>query len=158
MSSIGVELKLSGSAEFKKQMSEATSQVKLFNAQIKSLSDTMTSNGSAFSRHQKTTEALKGKLSALKAEAEALAKRIKEVTEASGEDSRAVTDLKTKMEYLQLSISSTEEALKAQGGTLGAVGAQMEAIGNMWTSLLPRVHDHHNGYKNMSDEEHLKLH
>lgn len=139
MSSIGVELKLSGSAEFKKQMSEATSQVKLFNAQIKGLSDTMTSNGSAFSRHQKTTEALKGKLSALKAEAEALAKRIKEVTEASGEDSKAVTDLKTKMEYLQLSISSTEEALKAQGGTLGAVGAQMEAIGNKIQSVGGKI-------------------
>lgn len=139
MSSIGVELKLSGSAEFKKQMSEATSQVKLFNAQIKGLSDTMTSNGSAFSRHQKITEALKGKLSALKAEAEALAKRIKEVSEASGEDSRAVTDLKTKMEYLQQTIKSTDEALKAQGGTLGAVGAEMEAVGNKLQSIGSKI-------------------
>lgn len=139
MSSIGVELKLSGSAEFKKQMSEATSQVKLFNAQIKGLSDSMTKNGSAFSNHQKKTEALKGKLSALKTEEEALAKRIKEVSEASGEESKAVTDLKTKMEYLQQSITQTDNELKAQGGTLGAVGAQMEAVGNKIQSVGGKI-------------------
>lgn len=129
MATIGVKLELNGAASFTQSMKQATSEVKLFDAQIKGLSSKMTSAGSAFSRHQQTTEALKNKLSALRNEQGLLSQKLDEAKAKYGENSTQANNYATKLENVNQKIIATENSLKAQGGTLGAVGAQFQAIG-----------------------------
>lgn len=129
MATIGVKLELNGAASFTQSMKQATSEVKLFDAQIKGLSSKMTSAGSAFSRHQQTTEALKNKLSALRNEQGLLSQKLDEAKAKYGENSTQANNYATKLEIVNQKILATEASLKAQGGTLGAVGAQFTALG-----------------------------
>ena len=130
MATIGVKLELNGAATFTQSMKQATSEVKLFDAQIKGLSSKMTSAGSAFSRHQQTTEALKNKLSSLRTEQGLLSQKLDEAKTKYGENSTQANNYATKLETVNQKIIATENSLKAQGGTLGAVGAQFQAIGS----------------------------
>ena len=129
MSTIGVKLELS-SAEFREGMKEATSQVKLFDAQLKGLSKGLSGTKSAFEQHTAKTEALKGKLSALKDEQALLTAKLEEAKSKYGENSTQANGYATKLEYLNQSIEATQQELDKQGGTLGAVGAQFEAVGS----------------------------
>lgn len=129
MATIGVKLELNGAASYTEGMKQATSQVKLFDAQLKGLTSGMSNASSAFATHKQTTEALQGKLSALKDEQALLTQKLEEAKSKYGDNSTQANNLATKLEYLNQKISATEEDLKNQGGTLGAVGAQLKDWG-----------------------------
>jgi chromosome segregation ATPase len=129
MATIGVKLELNGAASYTEGMKQATSQVKLFDAQLKGLTSGMSSASNAFTKHKQTTEALQGKLSALKDEQALLTQKLEETKAKYGDNSTQANNLATKLEYLNQKISATEEELKNQGGSLGAVGAQLQEWG-----------------------------
>lgn len=128
MATIGVKLELN-SQQFAQGMKQATSEVKLLNTQLKGLTSSMASSGSAFSNHQRKTELLKSKLGALKNEQSLLNQKLTEAKAKWGENSAQANQYATKLERVNQDISSCEKELNAQGGTLGAVGAQFSAIG-----------------------------
>ena len=128
MATIGVKLELS-SAEFRNGMKQATSEVKLFDTQLKGLSKNLTENTNAFQKHLQKTEALKGKLEALKTEQSLLTAKLQESKEKFGENSAQANDYATKLEKCNQQIVETEKALKSQNGTWGAVGAQIAEVG-----------------------------
>lgn len=128
MATIGVKLELN-SQEFAQGMRQATSEVKLLNTQLKGLTSSMTSSGSAFSKHQQKTELLTNKLGALKNEQSLLSAKLEEAKAKWGENSAQANNYAQKLERVNQDIATCESELKAQGGTLGAVGAQFSAIG-----------------------------
>ena len=140
MSTIGVKLELS-SAEFRQGMKEATSQVRLFDAELKGLDKGLTNTKTAFAKHIEKTDALKGKLSGLKEEQSLLTAKLEEAKAKFGENSTQANNYATKLEYVEQQIVATKNALDKQGGVLGAFGAQLDAVGDKLQVVGGKIKD-----------------
>lgn len=130
MATIGVKIELEGAPQYTENMSKATAQTKLYQAQVKRLTAEMGSGVSAFKKSITESKALQQQLDAQKNQSKLLEEQIAKTTEKYGEDSTQVLRLKTQYENLQAAIAQTTSALEANGGTIGAIGAQIEEIGN----------------------------
>lgn len=127
MATIGAKLELEGAAKFKSDMANATSQTKLFQAQMKNLQSTV--GKSTFAKSVEESKLLSKELANLKDKSAVLANQISEASAKYGENSTYVNKLKAQYENLQAQINSVDAELKAHGGTLGAIGAQLQETG-----------------------------
>jgi TP901 family phage tail tape measure protein len=128
MATIGVKVKLEGAAEYRQQMSQMTSQTKLYQAQMKNLQSQL--NKSAFAKSIQESKLLSQQLETLKQKSAAMSDHIEKASAAYGENSTYVNRLKTQYENLQAEINQVNAALQAHGGFLGAVGAQLQQTGS----------------------------
>ena len=139
MATIGVKLELEGAPQYTENMSKATAQTKLYQAQVKRLAAEMGSGVSAFKKSITESKALQQQLEAQRNQSKLLEEQIAKTTEKYGEDSAQVLRLKTQYENLQAAIANTTNALEANGGTWGAVGAEFEEIGNKISATSEKV-------------------
>ena len=128
MATIGAKLELEGAAKFKSDMANATSQTKLFQAQMQNLQSTV--GKSTFAKSVEESKLLSKELANLKDKSAVLANQISEASAKYGENSTYVNKLKAQYENLQAQINSVDAELKAHGGTLGAIGAQLQETGS----------------------------
>ena len=139
MATIGVKVELEGAQAYKQSMSQVTNQTKLYQAQVKNLGEQIKNGTSVFQNHIKQGQALEKQLASQKEQARLLSEEIKRVSQAQGEDSAQVLKLQTQYENLQTAISKTEQALKENGGTFGALSAQIDQIGQKISSVGEKV-------------------
>lgn len=130
MATIGVKIELEGAQAYKKGMSEATNQTKLYQAEVKKLENDLKNGNGSFSKRIELSNALKNQLKAQREQESLLKAEIERVSQAQGEDSAQVIKLKTQYENLQTAIAKTENSLKEYGGQFGAIGAQFEEFGS----------------------------
>ena len=133
MASIGVKVKLEGAQEYKQQMSQMTSQTKLFQAQMKNLQSQ--TGKSAFTKSIQESKILSQELTTLREKSSLLSQKIEEASAKYGENSTQVNRLKTQYENLQAEINTVNQALMSHGGYLGAVGAEMQAVGEKMKTI-----------------------
>ena len=137
MATIGVKVKLEGAAEYKQQMSQMTSQTKLYEAQMKNLQSQL--NKSAFAKSIQESKLLSQQLETLKEKSAAMSDHIEKASAAYGENSTYVNRLKTQYENLQTEINQVNAALQAHGGYLGAVGAQLQETGSKLQAMGEKI-------------------
>lgn len=138
MATIGVKIELEGAPQYVENMKNLTAQTKLYQAQMKRLTQEL-SGASAFTKSIATTKALTQQLEAQKNQARLLEEQIAKTSEKYGEDSTQVIKLKTQYENLQAQISKTTQALEDQGGIAGAIGAQFEEVANKISAVSTKV-------------------
>lgn len=141
MATIGVKLELEGAPQYKENMAAATSQTKLYEAQLKRLSAEMGSETNAFKKSLTESKALTQQLEAQKNQSKLLEEQIAKTAEKYGEDSTQVIRLKTQFENLQAAIAKTSDALDANGGIAGAVGAEFDAVAGKIDSISSKIGD-----------------
>ena len=137
MATIGVKVKLEGAAEYRQQMSQMTSQTKLYQAQMKNLQSQL--GKSAFSKSIQESKLLSQELETLKQKSAAMSDHIEKATAAYGENSTYVNRLKTQYENLQTEINRVNAELQAHGGYLGAVGAQLQETGSKLQAMGEKI-------------------
>ena len=125
---IGVKIELEGAPQYIENMNKLTAQTKLYQAQMKRVQQEL-SNSSAFQKSIATSEALGQQLESLQNKSKYLQKEIAKEAAKSDELSSREIYLRTQYENLQTEILKTSQALKEQGGVVGAVGAQMQETG-----------------------------
>ena len=129
MATIGVKVELEGAQSYKQSMSQMTSQTKLYQAEVKKLSENIKNGNNTFQNRIALGKALENQLKSQKEQEALLKDQIEKVAQAEGEDSQQCIKLKTQYENLQAAIAKTEQSIKDNGGTLDAVGAKFEEIG-----------------------------
>ena len=129
MATIGVKIELEGAPQYKENMQNLTAQTKLYSAQMKRLQQEMSSGVSAYTKSITTSKALQQQLEAQTNQSKLLEEQIAKTSEKYGEDSTQVIRLKTQYENLQTQIAKTTQALEAQGGVTGAIGAEFKEVG-----------------------------
>lgn len=129
MAKIGVQVELQGAPQYIENMSKLTAQTKLYSAQMKRVQQEL-SGASAFSKSINTTRALEQQLEALTNKSKFLQQEIEKEAAKDGELSAQEIRLRTQYENLQAEILKVTQALKDQGGTLGAISAQLNEWGN----------------------------
>lgn len=139
MAKIGVQIELEGAPQYKENMANLTAQTKLYQAQVKRLSSEMNSGISAFQKSITESKALTQQLEAQKNQSKLLSEQIAKASEQYGEDSTKVIRLKTQYENLQKAIADTTQALEANGGMAGAIGAQFEEVGNKMQAVGDKI-------------------
>lgn len=137
MASVGVKVYLEGAAEYRKNMSEMSSQTKLFQAQLKNLQSQV--GKSTFSKSIQESKVLANELQTLRDKSATLAQRIREASDAYGEDSNEVRKLSTQYENLQAQINRVDAELKEHGGLLGAVGSQLKETGDKISAVGEKI-------------------
>lgn len=137
MASVGVKVYLEGAAEYRKNMSEMSSQTKLFQAQLKNLQSQV--GKSTFSKSIQESKVLANELQTLRDKSATLAQRIREASDAYGEDSNEVRKLSTQYENLQAQINRVDTELKEHGGLLGAVGSQLKETGDKISAVGEKI-------------------
>lgn len=131
---IGVKIELEGAPQYIANMNKLTAQTKLYQAQMKRVQQEL-SNSSAFQKSIATSKALGQQLESLQNKAKYLQEEIaKEVAKNDELSSREIY-LRTQYENLQTEILETSQALKEQGGVIGAVGTQMQETGDKLKSV-----------------------
>ena len=128
MATIGVKVELEGSQTYKQQMSAITQQTKMYQAEVKNLSNQVSKGTSTFANHIAKGKALENQLASQKEQEKLLANEIEKATAKYGENSKQVMNLQTQMYNLQTAISNTEQAIKANGGIGGAIAAQLDVV------------------------------
>ena len=139
MAEIGVKIKLEGAPQYTENMRNVTAQTKLYQAQVKSLQNTMGSGISAFQKSITMQKALGQQLDAQKNKSKLLEDQIQKNIEKYGEDSTQVIKLKTQYQNLQTEIAKTEKELSDMGGTWGAVSAQIEDVSKKLGSVGDKI-------------------
>lgn len=137
MASVGVKVYLEGAAEYRKNMSEMSSQTKLFQAQLKNLQSQV--GKSTFSKSIQESKVLANELQTLRDKSATLAQRIREASDAYGEDSNEVRRLSTQYENLQAQINRVDAELREHGGLLGAVGSQLKEAGDKISAVGEKI-------------------
>ena len=137
MASVGVKVYLEGAAEYRKNMSEMSSQTKLFQAQLKNLQSQV--GKSTFSKSIQESKVLANELQTLRDKSATLAQRIREASDAYGEDSNELRKLSTQYENLQAQINRVDAELKEHGGLLGAVGSQLKETGDKISAVGEKI-------------------
>ena len=123
MATIGVKIELEGAQAYKKGMSDATNQTKLYQAEAKKLQTQIKNGNGSMQKRIELSNALKNQLKAQREQENLLKAEIERVSQAQGEDSAQVTKLKTQYENLQTQIAKTEASLKEFGSTSSAFSA-----------------------------------
>ena len=134
---IGAKLELNGAAKFKQDMANATSQTKLFQAQMKNLQSTV--GKSTFSKSLQESKLLSQELGTLKDKSALLEKQIQEASEKYGENSTYVNKLRTQYENLQAQINNVDREIKEHGGVLGALGSQLQETGSKISAVGDKI-------------------
>ena len=137
MASVGVKVYLEGAAEYRKNMSEMSSQTKLFQAQLKNLQSQV--GKSTFAKSIQESKVLANELQTLRDKSATLAQRIREASDAYGEDSNEVRKLSTQYENLQAQINRVDAELREHGGLLGAVGSQLKEAGDKISAVGEKI-------------------
>lgn len=135
MATIGVRIELEGAPKYTENMKNLTAQTKLYQAQVKKLTEEMDSGVSAFTRSITTSKALQQQLQAQRNQSKLLEEQIQKTAAEQGEDSTQVIRLKTQYENLQRAIAKTNQALEEEGGLAGAIGKQFEEVGGKISSV-----------------------
>ena len=139
MATIGVKIELEGAPQYTENMSKATAQTKLYQAQVKRLAAEMGSGVSAFKKSITESKALQQQLDAQRNQSKLLEEQIAKTTEKYGEDSTQVIRLKTQYENLQAAIAKTTSELESNGGVAGAIGAEFQEIGSKVTAAGDKI-------------------
>lgn len=129
MATIGVKVELEGAQTYKQNMSQLTSETKLYQAEVKKLETEMKNGNTSFSKRKELSEALNNQLKAQKEQEAVLSAEIERVSQAEGENSQHALKLKTQYENLQTAISNTEQAIKKNGNSLDIVGSKFIEVG-----------------------------
>ena len=135
MATIGVRIELEGAPKYTENMKNLTAQTKLYQAQVKKLTEQMDSGVSAFTRSITTSKALQQQLQAQRNQSKLLEEQIQKTAAEQGEDSTQVIRLKTQYENLQRAIAKTNQAIVEEGGFVGAIGKQFEEVGGKISSV-----------------------
>lgn len=135
MATIGVKIELEGAQAYKKGMSDATNQTKLYQAEAKKLQTEIKNGNGSMQKRIELSNALKNQLKSQREQENLLKAEIERVSQAQGEDSAQVTKLKTQYENLQTQIAKTEASLKEFGSTSSAFSATMQDIGAKFEGL-----------------------
>lgn len=135
MATIGVKVELEGAQAYKKNMSQVTSETKLYQAEVKKVSEQIKQGNNVFQNRIQKGKLLEKQLESQKQQEKLLSDEIARLSQEQGENSAAVNRLKTQYENLQTAMAKTQDSIKENGGVFGALSGQLDQAGSKMSSI-----------------------